>query len=95
LKSPSYITVNNVHTVILAVKDKNYREALNNSILSLPDGRPLSIVARLKGVKNINRIFGPSFIEKALEWGQEDGLKHFFFGSSEKTLNEMIKNIKI
>jgi len=95
LKSTSYVTVNNVHTIVLAVKNKNYREALNNSILSLPDGRPLSIVARLKGVKNISRIFGPSFMEKALEWGQEDGLKHFFFGSSEKTLNEMIKNIKI
>ena len=94
-KVPSYITVNNVHTVVLAVRNKNYREALNNSILSLPDGKPLSIVARLKGVKNISRIFGPSFMEKALEWGQEDGLKHFFFGSSEKTLNEMIKNIKI
>jgi N-acetylglucosaminyldiphosphoundecaprenol N-acetyl-beta-D-mannosaminyltransferase len=95
LKSPSYVTVNNVHTVVLAVKNRNYKEALNNSILSLPDGKPLSIIARLKGVRNISRIFGPSFMEKTIDWGQEDGLKHFFFGSSEKTLNEMIKNIKI
>jgi N-acetylglucosaminyldiphosphoundecaprenol N-acetyl-beta-D-mannosaminyltransferase len=95
LISPSYVTVNNVHTVVLAVKDRNYREALNNSILSLPDGKPLSIVARLKGVKNIRRIFGPTFMENALEWGQEDGLKHFFFGSSEETLKKMINNIKI
>ena len=95
LKSPSYVTVNNVHTVVLAVKNRNYKEALNNSILSLPDGKPLSIVARLKGVKNIRRIFGPTFMENALEWGQEDGLKHFFFGSSEETLKKMINNIKI
>ena len=94
-KVPSYITVNNVHTVVLAVRNKNYREALNNSILSLPDGKPLSIVARLKGVKNISRIFGPSFMEKALEWGQEDGLTHFFFGSSKETLDRLLDNINI
>jgi N-acetylglucosaminyldiphosphoundecaprenol N-acetyl-beta-D-mannosaminyltransferase len=95
LKTPSYITVNNVHTVVLAVRNKKYREALNNSILSLPDGKPLSIVAKLKSVKNINRIFGPNFMEKAIDWGQEDGLRHFFFGSSEETLKQMINNIRI
>ena len=95
LKTPSYITVNNVHTVVLAVRDESYREILNNSILSLPDGKPLSVVARLKGVKNISRIFGPTFMEKAIDWGQEDGLKHFFFGSSKEILKQMINNIKI
>ena len=92
---PSYITVNNVHTVVLAVRYKKYREALNNSILSLPDGKPLSIVAKLKGVKNISRIFGPTFMEKAIDWGREDGLKHFFFGSSKDTLDRLLNNINI
>lgn len=95
LKSPSYVTVNNVHTVVLAVRNKNYREALNNSILSLPDGKPLSIVAKLKGVKNISRIFGPTFMEKTIDWGQEDGLKHFFFGSSKDTLDRILNTINI
>jgi N-acetylglucosaminyldiphosphoundecaprenol N-acetyl-beta-D-mannosaminyltransferase len=92
---PSYITVNNVHTIVLAVRNKKYREALNNSILSLPDGKPLSIVAKLKGVKNISRIFGPTFMEKAIDWGREDGLKHFFFGSSKDTLDRLLNNINI
>ena len=92
---PSYITVNNVHTVVLAVRNKKYREALNNSVLSLPDGKPLSVVAKLKGVKNISRIFGPTFMEKAIDWGREDGLKHFFFGSSKDTLDRLLNNINI
>jgi N-acetylglucosaminyldiphosphoundecaprenol N-acetyl-beta-D-mannosaminyltransferase len=95
LKTASYITVNNVHTVVLAVRNKKYREALNNSILSLPDGKPLSIVAKLKGVKNISRIFGPTFMEKVIDWGREDGLKHFFFGSSKDTLDRLLNNMNI
>lgn len=95
INAPCYITVNNVHTVILAVRNKKYREALNNSVLSLPDGKPLSIVAKLKGVKNISRIFGPTFMEKVIDWGREDGLKHFFFGSSKDTLDRLLNNINI
>lgn len=90
----NYITVNNAHTVVEAVRNKKYRDALNNSFLSLPDGKPLSIVAKLKGVKNISRIFGPTFMEKTLDWGQKDGIKHYFFGSSEVTLDKMNNVIK-
>jgi len=91
---PTYITVNNVHTVIESARNKNYREIINNSVLSLPDGKPLSIVAKLKGVKNISRIFGPTFFEKTLDWGQIDGIKHYFFGSSEETLEKMNNVVK-
>lgn len=90
----AYVTVNNVHTVIEAVKNNKYRIVLNNSLLSLPDGKPLSIIAKLKGDRNINRIFGPTFMELAIEWGQNKGLKHYFFGGSESTIKEMINVIK-
>jgi len=90
-----YITVNNVHTVIEAVKSKKYKNVINSSLISLPDGKPLSIYSKLIGNKNINRIFGPTFFEKTLEWGQKDGFKHYLFGSSEETLKKMLKNIKI
>lgn len=90
----SYITVNNVHTIVVSVLDKKYKEVINNSFLSLPDGKPLSLVAKLKGEKNIDRIFGPTFFEKTLEWGQTDGIKHYFFGSSKEILERMNKVIK-
>ena len=85
-----YITVNNVHTVTEAARNKTYRNILNNSLLSLPDGKPLSVVAKLKGEKNIARIFGPSFMEYCLDKGREDNLKHYFFGSSREVLEKMI-----
>ncbi len=93
-KKPTYITVNNVHTVTEAAGNGKYNEVLNNSFLSLPDGKPLVIYLKLKGYKNINRIFGPTFFEKTLELGQKDGLKHYFFGASQNTLDKMINVIK-
>ncbi len=90
-----YIVVNNVHTVVEAVLNSDYKKILNQSLLSLPDGKPLSLYLRMKGVKNINRIFGPTFMEYAINKGQNDRLKHFFFGSTEDTINKMLRNISI
>lgn len=93
ISTPCYVTVNNVHTVIESVRSKRYKEAINNSALSLPDGKPLSVYAQMKGERNITRIFGPTFFTKTLEWGQEVGLTHFFFGSSGETLSKMSEAI--
>ena len=82
----NYITVNNVHTMIEGYWHSSFREIINNGCLSLPDGKPLEIVGRLKGNKNISRLFGPSVMEKFIDWGRIDGISHFFFGSSEDTL---------
>ncbi len=91
---PAYITVNNVHTVTEGLKDKKFREIVNSSFLALPDGKPLSVIGKRKGIKRVERIFGPAFFEKTLEWGVKEDLKHFFFGSKQATLDSLIKNIE-
>jgi N-acetylglucosaminyldiphosphoundecaprenol N-acetyl-beta-D-mannosaminyltransferase len=84
-----YITVNNVHTIIEGFRDPSYREIINNSFLSIPDGKPLQIVGRLKGNKEISRLFGPTVMEKFIDWGRKDEIKHFFLGSSDETLDKL------
>jgi N-acetylglucosaminyldiphosphoundecaprenol N-acetyl-beta-D-mannosaminyltransferase len=84
-----YITVNNVHTMIEGFRDISYQEIINNSFLSIPDGKPLQIVGRLKGNKEISRLFGPTVMEKFIDWGRQDSIKHFFFGSSEENLQKL------
>ncbi len=91
--NPSYITVNNVHTIIEGVRNKEYMQITNSAVMAFPDGRPLSIIGKMRG-KNISRIFGPTFMEKTLEWGQKNQLRHYFFGSSQDTLNKMLENIE-
>lgn len=85
----SYITVNNVHTMIEGFGDEGYQDIINNSFLSIPDGKPLQIVGRLKGNREISRLFGPTVMEKFIDWGRKDGIRHFFFGSSEENLQKL------
>jgi N-acetylglucosaminyldiphosphoundecaprenol N-acetyl-beta-D-mannosaminyltransferase len=89
---PTYLTVNNVHTVTEGLRDRNFREIVNNSFLSLPDGKPLSVVGKWKGFKKVERIFGPAFFEKTLSWGVGKNIRHFFLGSKQATLDKLIKN---
>lgn len=86
---PAYITVNNVHTIIEGVLNKEYGKIINNAFMAFPDGRPLSVVAKLKGAKEMNRVFGPTFLLEVLEKGESDSIKHFFFGSSQETITKM------
>jgi N-acetylglucosaminyldiphosphoundecaprenol N-acetyl-beta-D-mannosaminyltransferase len=81
-----YITVNNVHTMIEGFWDTSYQQIINQSYLSIPDGKPLQIVGSLKTKSKISRLFGPSVMEKFIDWGRIDGISHFFLGSSEETL---------
>lgn len=89
-----YVTVNNVHTMMEGYWDSSYRAIINEGYLSIPDGKPLEIVGKLKGNKNISRLFGPSVMEKFIDWGRKDGISHFFFGSSENTLSKLREAIE-
>jgi N-acetylglucosaminyldiphosphoundecaprenol N-acetyl-beta-D-mannosaminyltransferase len=92
--SKGYVTVNNVHTMIEGFWDDSYQNIINNSFLSIPDGKPLQIVGRLKGNKEISRLFGPTVMEKFIDWGRADEIKHFFFGSSEENLKKLKQAIE-
>src|SRR5688572_30140076 len=84
-----YITVNNVHTMIEGYNNPFYQKIINNGYLSIPDGKPLEIVGKLKGNKKISRLFGPSVMEKFIDWGRADNISHFFLGGSEENLKKL------
>lgn len=84
-----YVTVNNVHTMMEGFWDASYQSIINEGYLSIPDGKPLQVVGRLKGNAVISRLFGPSVMEKFIDWGRNDNVSHFFFGSSEENLMKL------
>jgi len=91
---PAYVTVNNVHTVVEGVFRPEYGKIINDGFMALPDGKPLSVVARWKGDQNMERVFGPTLLEKVLDWGQAKMVRHFFFGSTTQILEKMSCAIK-
>lgn len=89
-----YVTVNNVHTMMEGFWNPSYQTIINSGYLSIPDGKPLEIIGKLKGNKNISRLFGPSVMEYFIDRGRKDNISHFFFGSSEATLMQLRQAIE-
>jgi N-acetylglucosaminyldiphosphoundecaprenol N-acetyl-beta-D-mannosaminyltransferase len=84
-----YVTVNNVHTMMEGYWDESFRKIINESYLSIPDGKPLEVVGKLKGNKKISRLFGPTVMERFIDGGRKEGISHFFIGSSEESLQKL------
>ena len=85
----SKITINtiNAHSYIVAKKDSEFRNALVNSQILLPDGEGIVFMAKqLKG-KHINKIAGADIHQYLLNKAQDKHLKCFYLGASESTLD--------
>ncbi len=81
-----YICVSNVHTTVMAYRDKAYRRVQNSAAMALPDGQPLSIVSRRRGFFEARRVPGPDLMPAILDLSQETGYRHYFYGSTDPTL---------
>lgn len=90
----NYICVSNVHTTVMAFRDENYRRIQNESWMSLPDGKPLSIVSKKRGFENAGRVPGPDLMPKIFEKSEEKKYRHFFYGSTEQTLKMLEQKIR-
>ena len=89
-----YMCVSNVHTTVTAWEDKDYCNIQNSSIMSIPDGGPLSSVGRKRGFQDMERTTGPNYMEEILKVSVEKGYSHYFYGSTEETLEKLNKVLK-
>ncbi len=81
-----YMTVANVHTTVMAYDKPEYCRIQNEGIMAIPDGGPLSSVGRKRGYENMRRTTGPDLMEEIFKISTEMGYRHYFYGSTEETL---------
>jgi len=79
----------NVHSVMTARRDHDVRAALDLMDTASPDGMPLVWVLRRRGRKSQPRVYGPDLMELALPYGVDLGWQHFFYGTTDETLNRL------
>lgn len=89
-----YICVSNVHTTVMAYDNKDYLNVQNSSILSIPDGGPLSSVGRKRGYKEMQRTTGPDLLNEILKISADKKYRHYFYGSTNETLDKLKNSIK-
>lgn len=84
-----YICVSNVHTVVMSYEDEKYRNIQNSAAMVLPDGKPLSVVSRLRGYKEAQKVSGPDLMPAMFRVSEEKEYTHYFYGSTEETLGKL------
>jgi len=88
-KQRTYVCVAPVATLVDAKRDHLYAEAVNGAGMVTPDGMPVVWLARARGCKDIARTYGPDLMLDVCNHGQDLGLRHFFYGGTEDTLQKL------
>ena len=90
----NYICVSNVHTTIMSYENEGYKNIQNSGAMALPDGKPLSIISKKRGFNGAQRVTGPDLMEEIFDISEKMGYSHYFYGSTQETLNELSNKLK-
>ena len=88
-----YICVSNVHTTVMAHDNPEYMKVQSESYMSVPDGKPLSVVGKKK-YPEMDRVTGPDLMRRIFEESKTKEIRHFFYGNTQENLDELVKVLK-
>ncbi len=88
------VCVANVHVLMEAHDSLDFRQAVNNANLIVPDGMPLVWMMCVKGQKNQSRVYGPTLMLHVLEAAARENLPVGFYGSKPEVLDALIKRMQ-
>lgn len=94
-KVQSYVCVAPVSTIVFCQKDGKYKEIVNGANMVTPDGMPVVWLGKLQGFKQVSRTYGPDLMALICEKGQAQGVRHFFYGATNATLDILQKELKL
>ena len=94
-KTGGYVCISDVNSLMQTRSNASHKQAFEDAFMITPDGMPLSVVAKLKGIKGIGRVSGPDLLPAVLTWPEAATWTHYFYGSSPSTLAKLEANLKI
>lgn len=89
----NYICVSNVHTTVMAHDNQEYYKVQSSSLLSIPDGKPLSVVGK-KHCPDMDRVTGPDLMRKIFEISKTKDIRHYFYGTTQQNLDALLEKMK-
>ena len=91
--SGKYICFSNVHTSVMGRENPEYKEVLNSSVFTFADGSPIAKLQQKEGYIGAERVAGPDFMEHMFRDTTDGKVSHFFYGSSEETIEKLRDNL--
>ena len=81
-----YVCICNVHSVVTASQDGEFRRVVNQADMATPDGMPVAWMLREQGFHGQERINGPDLMWKYCAQAERGGEIVYFYGSTDETL---------
>lgn len=75
-----YVCLAAVHSVLDCQSSAELREIFNRSGLTTPDGMPLVWLLRMRGHREVSRVYGPDLMLAVCQRFNDAGLGHYFLG---------------
>lgn len=75
-----YICVTPAHSIMDAYYDTEFRNILNSSGLTTPDGMSVVWILKLLGHKEVDRVYGPDLMLALCKYGVEKKYRHYLYG---------------
>lgn len=93
-KKKSYIVLTGAHGIIEMQDDKELKKINNSAGLVTPDGMPEVWLGKLKGCKDIEKVYAPEIMESCFEVSAERNYKHFFYGGKEGVADKLTEVLR-
>src|SRR5580698_9810107 len=90
----AYICVTGVHGVMEAQDDPAFKGILNGAFLCTPDGMPMVWAGKLKGHREMSRVYGPDLMLDVCAWSETNGCKHFLYGGADGVADLLAQKLK-
>jgi len=78
-----FVVLTGSHGIIEMQSDEHLKKINHEASLSTPDGMPQVWLGKIKGYKNIEKVYAPTIMNLLFDRGRELGVKHYFYGGTE------------
>ncbi len=92
-KRRTYVCVTGVHGIMESQRQPDLKLAHNKAGMVTPDGMPLVYISRAEGHSECGRVYGPDLMMAVCRDSVGLGFRHYFFGSTEKTLRRLTERL--
>lgn len=89
-----YVCVSGIHGVMESHRDSQLRAIHNAAGMVTPDGMPLVWISRLKGFRQVERVYGPDLLLACCELSALKGYRHFFYGGGPGVPEQLAERLR-
>ena len=88
-----YVCVANVHMLVTARMERDFRPVLDGAALVVSDGRPLVWRLRNRGWTQAQHIYGPTLMVELCRKAAADGVPVFFYGGDDAQRDALVAQL--